>query len=325
VTDRTDPRGPTRAGVPWRGLLVAVGLGCVVYVALGLVTDLERVRAALSSYSYWTLGAAFSLAFCNYMIRFVKWQYYLRVLGIRISHGPSLTIFLAGLVMSVTPAKLGEVLRSVLLEERHGVPVERTAPVVIADRLSDMLALLVLMSAGAVVFRQGWAVLVAGALLCSAVVVAVHVPRVGRALVSLAGRLPLVHKASTRIADGYESLRAVGSVRVLLLPLVVSIAAWFCECVAFFLIIRGFPGSHVDLFVATFVYALATVAGAVAMLPGGLGATEASMAGLLLALATGLDAGQAAAATILVRLATLWFAVVVGLVALGLHRARPRQ
>lgn len=309
-----------RAAVPWRGILIAMGLGFVVYVALGVVADLQRVRAALAEYAWWTLGVGLCLAFSNYLLRFLKWQYYLRTLGIRVESGPSLRVFLGGLVMSVTPAKVGEVLRSVLLHESHGVPVERTAPIVVADRLSDMLALLVLMVTGAFVFSEGWAVLVAGAGLCLLVVVAVQIPAVGRGMVRLAARLPFIRRAADKLDAAYEALRTVGSARALLLPVLLSVAAWGCECLAFYLILGGLPNGHVDLFVSTFVYSLATVAGAVAMLPGGLGATEASMAGLLVTLSTGLGPGEAAAATVLVRAATLWFAVVVGLVALGLHR-----
>lgn len=324
-TEQTPEGGGKAARVPWRGILVAMGLGFVVYVGMGLLADLQRVRDALASFALWTLFAGLALAFANYLIRFVKWQYYLRLLGISVPHGPSLRIFLAGLVMSVTPAKVGEVLRSVLLKEAEGVPVERTAPIVVADRLSDMLALLILMAAGAGVFRQGWAVLAAGLCLCLLVVVAVQFPKVGVWLVGLSRRLPLVRRVSDKLGDAYQALREVGSVRVLILPVVVSVAAWSCECFAFYLIANAFPGAEVSLFTATFVYALATVAGAVAMLPGGLGATEASMAGLLLALSTGLGPGESAAATALVRAATLWFAVLVGLVALLIHRAAMRR
>lgn len=42
---------------------------------------------------------------------------------------------------------------------------------------------------------------------------------------------------------------------------------------------------HIDLLIATFIYGLPTIAGAATMLPGGLGATDASITGLLVILA----------------------------------------
>ncbi len=314
-----------KATIPWRGLLIAMGLGFVVYLGLGLVADLQEVGEALSRFTWWCFAAALGLTFGNYLIRFVKWGYYLRLLDIRIPVSHSFCIFLAGLIMSVTPAKVGEVLRSVLLADAHGIPVERTAPIVIADRLSDMLALLILMSAGAASFSQGWVVWLVGGGMCLSVVAAVQFPKIGNALIAVARRMPVIGRAGDRFSAAYESLRTVGSVKVLILPVLLSVVGWGGECLAFYVIAHGFPGAVMDLFTSTFVYSLATVAGAVAMLPGGLGATEASMAGMLVTLPTGLEGGAAAATTVLARLATLWFAVVVGLIALPIFRLLVRR
>jgi uncharacterized protein (TIRG00374 family) len=77
---------------------------------------------------------------------------------------------------------------------------------------------------------------------------------------------------------------------------------------------------------AIFAYSASTMAGALAMLPGGLGITEAGMTGLLQALGgSTMTKEVATAATILTRLATLWFAVAIGLIALALYRAHQRS
>jgi uncharacterized protein (TIRG00374 family) len=95
-----------------------------------------------------------------------------------------------------------------------------------------------------------------------------------------------------------------------------SVLSWSLECVAFWLVVRGFRGAHVDLQAAIFIYAAMTVAGALSFLPGGLGVTEAGMLALLGKLGTGTGRSVATAATFVTRLCTLWFAVAVGVVAL---------
>jgi uncharacterized protein (TIRG00374 family) len=67
---------------------------------------------------------------------------------------------------------------------------------------------------------------------------------------------------------------------------------------------------------AILIYAVTTVAGALSFLPGGLLVTEAGMTLLLVQSARGVDEPTAVAATLLIRLATLWFAVLIGLIAL---------
>src|SRR5439155_14494076 len=108
-------------------------------------------------------------------------------------------------------------------------------------------------------------------------------------------------------------------------PLVVAsliaTGSWFFECLAFWAVVRGFPGASVGLRAATFIYSTMTVAGALSFLPGGLGVTEAGMLALLVK-KFAMARGAAAAATFVTRAATLWFAVALGLPALLLYARR---
>jgi uncharacterized protein (TIRG00374 family) len=72
-----------------------------------------------------------------------------------------------------------------------------------------------------------------------------------------------------------------------------------------------------------FIFAFAMMVGAISVLPGGLGSTEATMVGLLAT--QHVPADVAVVATALVRVTTLWFAVALGLCALPLALAqKPR-
>ena len=114
-------------------------------------------------------------------------------------------------------------------------------------------------------------------------------------------------------------------------PAMVSIGAimgtlaWFLECAGLYLVLKGFGGeAAVTLTQATFVYAFATFAGAVALIPGGLGVTEGSIVGLLLTM--GVARPTAVSTTILVRVCTLWFGVGLGaLFLLAGRKATARQ
>jgi uncharacterized protein (TIRG00374 family) len=306
-----------------RNLLLAVVLGVVVYAVLAAYADVETLGRELSAFPWWAFAAALGLACTNYLVRFVKWELYRRQLGIDLRRGESFGIFLAGFVMSVTPAKLGEVLKSFLLRERHGVPIATSAPIVLAERLTDLIALIALAAVGALSFRLGTVVLVAGGALVAALAVAVGSRTVSRRLARLLGRLPVLRRQAAAVEELFRSAHVLCRAPNLPLPVLLSAAAWFCECVAMWVVFNAFPGAHAGLGTITFIYSLSTVAGALAMMPGGLGVTEGGMAGLLVVLVPGLRSGVASATTILVRLATLWFAVLVGLAALGILRSRP--
>ena len=91
---------------------------------------------------------------------------------------------------------------------------------------------------------------------------------------------------------------------------------------AFWLVLRGFPGGALNLRLATFIYALTTVAGALSFLPGGAWACRKAVWWRCSSAWARLDDATAFAATFVTRLCTLWFAVAVGLNALGLLARR---
>jgi uncharacterized membrane protein YbhN (UPF0104 family) len=72
---------------------------------------------------------------------------------------------------------------------------------------------------------------------------------------------------------------------------------------------------------AAFVLATSTLVGSASLLPGGLGAAEASSAALL-RLVLLISGPKAVVATLLIRFCTLWFGVGVGVIALLLFRRR---
>src|SRR5262249_28251983 len=122
--------------------------------------DIEQSLHQLDVAAVWV---ALGLASANYLIRFLKWEFYLGRLGISdVGKLDSLLIFLSGFVLTITPGKLGEVFKSAVLQRTHGVAIERTAPIVVAERLTDAIGVIVLILIGSLGFDGGMAWAIAG-------------------------------------------------------------------------------------------------------------------------------------------------------------------
>jgi uncharacterized protein (TIRG00374 family) len=303
-------------------LVMGVAAGVAVYVGFSIWADVGQVGDALGTFSWWYLLFACLLALGNYAIRFVRWQYYLRVVGARVGLADSALVFLAGFALTVTPGKLGEAVKAVLLRASHGISVARTAPIVIAERVTDLVALLLLALVGVFSFDVDRRFLVAGVALVLAGLAVVLIDPLARAAIAIASRLPILRRFAHRFSDFHAHTAVLLAPRPLIVASLLATASWFLECLALWAIVHGFPGSSVDLRTATFVYAATTIAGAVSFLPGGLGVTEAGMLALLVRYGVGVGRGVAAAATFVTRAATLWFAVALGLPALVLYTRR---
>lgn len=315
-----------------RKMLLATLFGALVFAGLALYSDVRELVANLGRYQWRYFLYGLGLATANYALRFVRWQYYLARLEVPL--GPpggvptadSARIFVAGFVMSVTPGKVGEVFKSVLLQSSHGVPLARTAPIVVAERLTDLLALVLLTAVASLAFEGGGAIALAGALFVAVVWVACAWHPLGELALRIAGKLPVLGRLEARLREAYDALHELVRPAPLAVASLLALVSWGLECVSLLVIALGFEGVALSLLEATFAYGGPTIVGALVLLPGGLGATEAGMTGVLEAFdVPGMTTSVATAITMLVRLATLWWAVILGVFALVWHRSRERD
>jgi glycosyltransferase 2 family protein len=308
----------------WRRLIFVMIVGIAVFAGFSIYADVGKLGDRLLTLAPTAVVAALLLALCNYSIRFVRWELYLRAVGVAAPRRTSLLVFIAGFALSVTPGKLGELVKAVLLRETAGAPVERTATVVVAERATDLLALVILGIVGVAAYGVASSMVVAASAVTAIGIAFLSSRRLAEGAIALIGRIPRIGKIAPRLTDAYQHMEGLVRPGPLAWATGLGILAWLCECMGFALICRGFPGADVPLGLATLIYAVTTVAGALSFLPGGLLVTEASMTLLLVRWAHGLDRPAAVAATIVTRLCTLWFAVVLGLVAfLVLRREKP--
>ncbi|HEU4733285.1 MAG TPA: lysylphosphatidylglycerol synthase transmembrane domain-containing protein [Kofleriaceae bacterium] len=307
-----------------RWIWIAVALVLVLGAAVTL-GDVRQLADRLGGFRWPAFAAALGLALANYAIRFVRWQLYLRHRDVYVPASSSALVFGAGLSLAITPGKVGELVKSYLLREIHGVPATLTAPIVVAERVTDLLALLALSVVGVAGFGLGAGFVAAAAAVLAGGLVLLAWPRPTRALIDLVtgpARPRWLARLRAPLHAMHDGLAALCRPRLLAAATLLAVPAWACECVGFALIVNAFPGAHVDLGLAMVIYASTTIAGALSFLPGGLGVTEGAMTMLLVSGAARLDRGTALDATLLTRLATLWFAVGIGVVCLAVARRR---
>jgi glycosyltransferase 2 family protein len=306
-------------------LILSLGLGMVVVFVLGVYADFPKLVQTIARFDWRLLPVILGLTLVNYGLRFLKWQFFLRVLEVPpLAVGQSLLIWIAGLSMVVTPGKVGEWLKSYLLRETNGMPISASAPIILGERLSDGLAMAILASGGLVLYGYGWQTLIGAAVVGLLAVGLSQYRPFARWAIDLAAKIPFVARRVHQLEAFYESAKQLLHWRSLGLAVLIGLVSWAAEGVAFYLVLiaLGIAPSMTLLFQAVSILSAATIAGGLSMLPGGLAVAEGSIAGLLLLLGATTDASIAAAGTIIIRFATLWFGVALGLVALGLVSRR---
>ncbi|HSG47513.1 MAG TPA: lysylphosphatidylglycerol synthase transmembrane domain-containing protein [Longimicrobiales bacterium] len=292
---------------------VAVTVG--LYLAAILLTDGAEVVARLRSLPAGFLALAVALPTLAFLFRFLRWDVYLRALGHALPPARHLQIYLGGFALTATPGKVGENLRALYLRP-WGVPMSHSVAAFTAERLGDLVAMLLLSGlAFGLVGEYRW-VLAASVVVTLAGLLVVRHPGVAAALQSRADPSRVTGRVLAATGRALGAAGALLTPRLLGAGVAVALLAWGAEALTFALVARE-VGIGVPVVTGMGIFAVATLLGAVSFLPGGVGATEAVMAALLVV--AGGTLPEAAAAILIIRVVTLWWAVLLGVLAvLGL-------
>ncbi len=300
-------------------IALALALGVAVYFAVIVFAGFGELSAALGRFRWSLLPAIVGLVAASYAVRFLRWSYYLGLLGVSVPVAKNAAIFVAGLSMTISPGKLGEVLKSVFVRRLTGTPIARTAPAVVAERVTDGTGMVAWGLLGGLAFGLGLGGLLLFLALAVAATAALRSKRLSLLAERAFDRLPLARRLVPHLGDFHGSSDRLLAAGPLAVGTAVSFLSWGLEISAVHLCVVASGAEGVRFLVTAFVFAAATLGGVLSMIPGGLGSAEALMIGGFKTVA-GLPTGLAGALTLVIRLVTLWFATFLGLAGLLLLR-----
>src|SRR5260370_19271156 len=184
--------------------------------------------------------------------------------------------------MAITHGKVGELLKSYLLKRTTGEPISRTSPIIVAERLSDGLAMLLLARTGLVLYRFGWEVMLVLLVVGLTGIMVIQNRRLSLAILSFGERLPVLARIAHLMRTFYESSYTLLQWRPLLLAVSIGFISWSGEFASLYFAFTGLGiGASLDLFInATFILSVSSLIRSTHDLPGGLGTGGASMLGL---------------------------------------------
>lgn len=315
MTPGPDPlvAGPQR----WlRPLALFVAAGAALYLGAIVASGAAPSADAIGRLGWPLAIGGTAVASVAYLLRFARWQWLMRRLQIRLPLLFNLRIYLAGLSLTSSPGKLGETIRSALLYDR-GVPVAASLGAFLADRAGDLIGVAALGALAGMISGQRSTVLELLAL------------ALGLASAALAWAVR--HRMLSRLA--YAGRRWPRTLRRWLMRALSPASAWASlwgrwhflgyaliaalaygvQALVFAAYVSSL-GAEVGAAACVMIFVNAMLLGAASMVPGGLGATEAALVYQLTA--AGMPVADAVAAAIALRLSTLWFAILLGVLAL---------
>ncbi|MBI2855959.1 MAG: flippase-like domain-containing protein [Chloroflexi bacterium] len=311
-------RGAGRRLIP---LIAGVGILVSLLLVVTMVGEVGNARHLLGELHWQSLVWLFPLALADHSLRFLRWHVLMkRVWPGEVRRVQGVILFSAGSLLIFTPARAGEIAKSVYAREYLGVPLARSTPILVAERVGDVMVMAAMAGVGLLLLGEGWNLWVGGLILGGAsFMLAAGMSLLGKAARwhgPFRGRWPRLWETLQLANESRSALLKPGA---LLANIGVGLMAWSVEVLIYFvgLAALGEPVDSYLFLVALAVFPLASLAGSLSFLPGGVGATEGSLAGLGI-LIGGLASETALVAALLSRTAILGFVVVAGLGAAAL-------
>jgi len=293
-----------KSGKVWLIILFAVA----VYLLMGIYADFGKLSQAMKDFRWTFLLLLFALTTTNYLLRFIKWDYFLKQAGVYLNLKDNLFVFFSGLAMIITPGKIGEIWKGWLIKDINGEELSKTVPVVIVERITDVLGLAILSIFGVLYYKQGVYLILVLLLLFSLFFAAVKSRTTSTWIISKLETK--MGKYAENIKTMHRTFEATMEPKGLIGMSLLSAFAWFFECLGMYIVILGFKES-LNITLATFIFSFASLAGAVSMIPGGLGVAEATISGLLQFF--GSAPATSVGIAIIIRLGTLWYGAIMGM------------
>ena len=308
-------------------LLGAIGLLVVLAFIITIIGDLNKTSHLLKNLHLTSVLAVIILGLVDHFVRVWRWELLLkRVSEKEIKWNTAFLLYSTGSLFVFTPGRAGEIVKSFFAKKYIGVPMATSLPIIVAERICDVVVMGALASLGLIFVGGAINLWILGVVIVSTTVLCTIGFSFSKRLARLLGRwVSLTARLAGFLSLANQSFRVLTSAKTLGITLSLGLAAWLVEVLVYFLSLSAVGISlYPDLFViALVVFPLASLGGSLSFLPGGLGVTEGGLVGLGVLLA-GLSPEEAILAALISRAAILGVMTLAGMFSFAILRSKVR-
>ena len=290
-------------------------LGSIVFYSIFLfLSDISSLETYSINFKYEYTSIILIFVLISWIPLYLRWRLLCKNLGIHISFRDDFLVYIAGFALSITPAKVGELLRTQILREKSGIQRTQTTPLIFIEKFYDLLGAVIASSFGIVYFPEIGIIVLGGFILSIIIFILFSSKITFDKSIILLSKFKFTKKFIEPLSKSHEILKISTKPKILTPSIILSILYWLTISSAVFYVLKALSIDSLDFLEIVSIYTSSLFLGALSFLPGGLGIAEGSFTGLLNV--QGISLSAAVVIVIIVRLFTLWFNVVIGFIVL---------
>ena len=291
----------------------------IVYSLFLILSDFSKLSEEILNFEIMYLPLILILVPLGWLALYFRWTLLLKNSGYTVSHKKNFQIFLTGFPLSITPGKIGELLKSQLLKDNFDIPRKITAPIILIERLYNAVGILIISFFGIWFLDFSGIVILITACIITGLFLALRSKKLFLQIIKISSQIKFLSKFSDSLTDSYDVVNNSIKPKIFVISSILSASYWILESIAVYFIFQSFGIDFIELIQVIPTYATSIILGVASFVPGGIGVFEGTLTGLLNL--QGLTLSTAVTLTIFIRIFTIWYSVIVGFFALKLTGA----
>ena len=297
-------------------IYIVIIVTIALYFIFLVISDLGEVYEQLNKMDVSYLPIILLLIPLCWIVLFTRWNLLLKNSNVHVPIKDNLKIYMSGFALSITPGKVGELIKSQLLKTKFGIPREKTAPIVLVEQLYSIIGIIGVSILGIWYFEFGTQIILIAASLLGITLILISSKRFFDKFLTLLSRIKFLSQYTLTLSNSYDVLRKSTRGWIVVYASALSIAFWLIESVIAYFVLLSFGINHIEFLSVITTYTSSILLGVASFLPLGIGVVEGSLAGFFTL--QGVDVSIALTLVIFIRIFTRWIAVSVGFVSLKL-------
>ena len=295
-------------------ILLIITSTIILYAIFLFVADFNLIQEKISNFKINYLPLILFLVTLSLIPIFIKWNFLLKNCEIEVPLAKSLAVFLSGLAFDITPGKIGALMKSQILKISSDIPRAKTAPVVLVEKMYDLIGAIVASIIGIIILGVYPHLIVIAVFILAVIFFFMFYRPASELFFKRITKTKFLSKYIESISESYEIVQKSTNVKVATICILLAVTYWFIVSAAVYFTLIGFDINILDYLKVLSIYATSILLGAISFIPGGVGITEGALASLFTL--EGIDVSTALILSVIIRIFVLWYSVSIGFISL---------
>ena len=176
----------------------------IVYSLFLILSDFSKLSEEILNFEIMYLPLILILVPLGWLALYFRWTLLLKNSGYTVSHKKNFQIFLTGFPLSITPGKIGELLKSQLLKDNFDIPRKITAPIILIERLYNAVGILIISFFGIWFLDFSGIVILIAACIITGLFLALRSKKLFLRIIKISSHIKFLSKFSDSLTDSYD-------------------------------------------------------------------------------------------------------------------------